>query len=861
MGKRRVLAVNAAERGFSQEVAQVHQQYTPRKIRKPIMPCTEESYERARRFWRQYNLYIGRDEEYGLRPADRVTAMDIATYAEFLFKGTRGILNEYITYATLKKYLHDLEAALQRSGNEGITKDLMRDVIEEVKDRLLTTGLVPTNKREKILVNPPDFLEIMAFLWAEDSDSFTSPLKRLRLSFFIYAIAFAVTRPGGITLARGQTKMKSTLCYRDLELILIKIPNSQECMFLLKTKLNNHKRRRTDDSLFNNVVLHDSDVARPVSQFIALAFADDAFEAEQIKTPGDLLLVKPLAKFKRSSYTFKWKKECLDKPIFHTDGKAWNSANAGGYLKYLGRKIGFKNNLTAYNIRYGIANCLETNATLGQRNQLLGHLDNERMFDQNYRSETSLVDVQSVFLGTPKITNVIMQTTGHIRHRDTRAPQAPDQKQLKDVLSEDPLYQKACKEFQAAKKLLEEAHSNNSDLTTGLNEIKKEVTKASRTKAVIKKQHWRNLVSSDRQDFFANIDTWDINKQILGAQGKITTKSQPFRVFRSQSKPLSTVRQAIVERMNMKAEIIGIDTVLITKLLQYCKIRLSVERPIAPLLPPRAIQNTSTMSITLRFQRYGVDLPNRTLRRLINETERHYENVLASYSAWKDIPNDQKSEILATVSQSHRSKFIQRTKDNWMLEWLFCYFNKRKQKQLKKQIRKQKQLEEQNQKQSSNKQRKQGMKRKIVDETGPTPSKKQKNNVAPTADRSRILELPKLPTRTISGLWTKTPSKDIKSFLLANQFDEQTADDYLVTSRSVYEAVINEEGKGKLWKRIDEGLVTLAYATFKRRVLQPAHFDRAPGDWLVGFLLQHSHYVARQYSLAIQRNRWQNETA
>ncbi|KAK6357208.1 hypothetical protein TWF718_001532 [Orbilia javanica] len=837
MRKQRSLAERATERGFTREIAQIHVTCTPQRIVRPVQPCTEMNYKRARCFWKQYNQYLGRDIEYGLHPSDKIEAMDIATYAEFVFKGATGLLNEYITYTTLKKYLHDLEAALWRSGNESITKTLMKDVMQEVGKRLLTTGIVPTNKREKTLVNPPDFLEIMGFLWAEDSDSWVSPMKRLRLSFFIYATAFAVTRPGGITLARGQSKTTSTLCYRDLELILIRIPNSEKCMFLLKAKLNNHKRRRDNDSLFNNVVLHDSDLARPVSQFIALAFADDVFEADEIKTPEDLLLVKPLSKFKRSSYTFRWKKESLDKPIFHTDGKPWKTQNSANALKYLGRRIGFKNNLTAYNIRYGIANSLETNTTLGARNQLLGHLDTERTFDQNYRSETSLVDVQSIFLGTPSITKLILQTTGHLRHRDRRAPNAPDPTQLAKVLDQDPLFKDTCKELEDAKRQL----TTNLDIDP--QEIINKIKTISRKKAIIKKQHWRDLVSSDRQAFFANIDTSDINQQISEARGKkrSTDVDPTFRICASlQLKPISRVRETIAERMNMKADLIGIDTVLIRKLLQYCKVHINggtcsqANREVSSVPVPRNIQNLSEMSVKLKFQKHGADLSTRSLEYIINKAKTPYESVLGSYTAWDDVPNAQKDKILTTMSQGRGSMSIKKTKSNWILEWLFYVLKTRRQDNGTKRL-----------------------KRKLSSTEGPISSKKQKYSGAPAVTRSEILKLPELPARPGRlKLQFRMPPHTVKKFLLDHQFDEQTANDYLDHSRLVYNDILDRRGKGNSWKQIDRELIAQATDALKSRVLQPAHFERATGDWLVEFLLRNAHYTTLQGAATARRKKW-----
>jgi hypothetical protein len=111
----------------------------------------------------------------------------------------------------------------------------------------------------------------------------------------------------------------------------------------------------------------------PIAQFIALALADDAPEAENLKTPEEVLGVR--VALPRNSVQLKWKKAMLDTPIFRravrcADGIGTSSDKAlpydsvAKYVKRLGRSAGFYQSFSPYCIRRGTANALNSTSLL-----------------------------------------------------------------------------------------------------------------------------------------------------------------------------------------------------------------------------------------------------------------------------------------------------------------------------------------------------------------------------------------------------------------------------------------------------------------------------------------------------------------
>lgn len=106
----------------------------------------------------------------------------------------------------------------------------------------------------------------------------------------------------------------------------------------------------------------------PISHFLALALADQAFEAQGINSPEDIfrIAVPPY----RNSLQLRWKPEMLDIPVFRrtirtvqgmriSPDRALSYDVFNQYLQRLGRNAGLEDPLTPYCIRRGTANAVD----------------------------------------------------------------------------------------------------------------------------------------------------------------------------------------------------------------------------------------------------------------------------------------------------------------------------------------------------------------------------------------------------------------------------------------------------------------------------------------------------------------------
>ena len=106
-------------------------------------------------------------------------------------------------------------------------------------------------------------------------------------------------------------------------------------------------------------IFHEDDnlALCPVLQFLALAFADDAFEAPNLKSPEHIFQLK--VEHPRESLQLRWKDSMLETPIFRravrtpsgirtSINKALTYDSFYTYLKRLGRSTGFPQILTSY---------------------------------------------------------------------------------------------------------------------------------------------------------------------------------------------------------------------------------------------------------------------------------------------------------------------------------------------------------------------------------------------------------------------------------------------------------------------------------------------------------------------------------
>ncbi|KAF3107618.1 hypothetical protein TWF102_006999 [Orbilia oligospora] len=571
MSKKRskpTMAERAALRGYTSQIAKERREAANVYCLKKLRPSSEADYKRLSKKWHEFNKFTGKPLTYGFRPGDVITTTDLKEFMRFLIEGSEGgYISEDISSHTLRGMLRKFRAAEKRWGNRTIS-DEMCDEVRNYIDSELSQDIgrtVPTAQRKKVHINKKEFFDVMDYLWLEDDETTMQPLLRLQLSLFTMISAFTLSRPGGLALTRGETEPTAALCYQDITLMLVQPdPNQHKLIFLLEVKLDNHKNQRSYSNLYSDVILHDSDKFRPVSQFVALAFLDDAFDAD-IRKPEDLISVRPLHEFGQRSTEFRWKKSHLDRPIFRNqESCAMRTLQLNYYLRTLGTRMGFRFNLTPYSVRYGVSNAMEGKTTLDRRRQALGHLK-DGTWATHYMSKTLLTDLQSVFVGieTELITNEIINTTGHSRYRDTRAPQTASNSGLENAKKIDPELQELYKTLDLLRERQKTAPADETNIE--IQDISLAIQ--SRIRRLRNKQ-----LKEERNEFFETIHTRTINDQLRAIRepNELEMLRKDESALKIQE-PLSGPRKNVAERLDAGGNLDLIDTTLVKYLMRYLK--------------------------------------------------------------------------------------------------------------------------------------------------------------------------------------------------------------------------------------------------------------------------------------------------
>ncbi|OJD21124.1 hypothetical protein ACJ73_07535 [Blastomyces percursus] len=182
------------------------------------------------------------------------------------------------------------------------------------------------------------------------------------------------------------------------------------------------------------------------------------------------------------------------------------------YLQRLGRNAGLEDPLTPYCIRRGTANAVDDVATAAERNQVLGH-SRADIFERYYISQKVKRDVQSAYLGCPARDSIIRAVGMMSLTRDPRVPKDLTEEQ-KAAIEEDPY--------------LVELNYQRQDLVSAMKLESGSVSKAQGTDLHAQHRALERAIQSERrflrrqareeirQQFFATIDTIEIEHQLLG---------------------------------------------------------------------------------------------------------------------------------------------------------------------------------------------------------------------------------------------------------------------------------------------------------------------------------------------------------
>ena len=231
-----------------------------------------------------------------------------------------------------------------------------------------------------------DFATIIHHHWVFDSSVFPTERHRVQFAFIMLFMAYTGSRPGALLEGNDDPEEFQGVLYRDFKLVLLRDPENPSLnKLVLHATLRHMKGREHQKKPYVSMICsnyfvltfistsymfyerHDSLAFCPITLFLALAFADEAFEAK-INTPAEL--------FSKSvpegleGLTVHWKPTIEDTPVFRraerskgyyrtSPTKMLTQASHNADIKRLGLVAGFPEKLVAYCLRRGVANAVD----------------------------------------------------------------------------------------------------------------------------------------------------------------------------------------------------------------------------------------------------------------------------------------------------------------------------------------------------------------------------------------------------------------------------------------------------------------------------------------------------------------------
>ncbi|KAI9763324.1 MAG: hypothetical protein M1840_000589 [Geoglossum simile] len=284
----------------------------------------------------------------------------------------------------------------------------------------------------KPLLDVNDLLTILRYHWTSDCRTFSHERLRVQLALILLVAAYTATRPGAIVerpYVKGSNKV---LCYKDIELTILRNPELGKRDVLVMGVTLLHTKGGQGQKKPKTYLFHEDTnlVFCPITLFLALAFADKAFAAPGLTSPEQLFALKVLPGLHEQRLP--WKESILNVPVFRRsirseDGIRVSPNQALPYfdfhysLKQLGRATGFLQTITTYCIRRATGNAIDGAASTAVRNLIMGH-SNSQIFEQYYLSRRVRQDVQAAYLGRPS-EDALIKTAGQMsRSLDPRLP-------------------------------------------------------------------------------------------------------------------------------------------------------------------------------------------------------------------------------------------------------------------------------------------------------------------------------------------------------------------------------------------------------------------------------------------------------
>ncbi|KAF2872039.1 hypothetical protein BDV95DRAFT_493419 [Massariosphaeria phaeospora] len=285
----------------------------------------------------------------------------IKAYLSWRSKTAQSKLGKHIAMTTLLKELEQLQRVVRLVTGHSYDPKVKIELKSHVQ-RLVKSGNVSTKAKEKSLALSRDSEEILNFLWRYDEYTFAHPRIMIQLTFWLLISSIWGLRPGEVVESSCHRLSNEGLKYKDITFSLARRNGTLQYQILIA--LWNRKFHRDHENAVQSITLsEETDPGKrfvcPVRWFLSLALADEVFV--QCKDPADF--EDRWIQDGCNSRQFRIREDKQELPILRkldlykiSEDRIMSATSVGTYLRSLGQRCGYSQDVTCYAFRRGFAN-------------------------------------------------------------------------------------------------------------------------------------------------------------------------------------------------------------------------------------------------------------------------------------------------------------------------------------------------------------------------------------------------------------------------------------------------------------------------------------------------------------------------
>ncbi|MCJ1478787.1 hypothetical protein MMC13_007471 [Lambiella insularis] len=390
-------------------------------------PNTETLLGWVKRLWTSYCTFTRQDSKKALAA---ISAARLHNFFHWLLNQRQGRMRSISTLETYWKVFRLVHETETGGKIDKLTTRQMQGVLQQ----LAKLHDLTNKKRDKPTMYEEDLFQVIKTVWVSTEMTFDHEQHRVDLSLILILAGMLGTRPGALVEGGKNRGRNRVLCYKHVQVTLIRDPEGGAPCLLVEITLE-YTKGFLGDKDANTFTLPELRydpclVLSPQVYFLGKAFADRAFA--ELDSPEQLF---GLAIHSRcNQQRLPWKESMLDAPICRRSMAALHGVEISPteplrdstvrpWAKRAGEETGFEQVVGPYTLRRAAGKEFDSSGAISDslRNLIMQHAES-RTFQKFYLSRHITADVQAIYRRLPSQDAVMRAAGGMSRTMDSRRP-------------------------------------------------------------------------------------------------------------------------------------------------------------------------------------------------------------------------------------------------------------------------------------------------------------------------------------------------------------------------------------------------------------------------------------------------------